>query len=75
VLALQSTLQDELKNLIDQRRRQLAADVKQYERRITANTEQRRADREQADARLRETAPLRAEAALLEQQLARRTDS
>jgi hypothetical protein len=66
VLDLQSTLQDELKRLIDHRRRRLAADVKQYERRIAASAEQRRADRERAEARLRETAPLRADAAALE---------
>jgi hypothetical protein len=70
VLALQSALQDELKSLIERRRRQLAADVKQYEHRIAADAEQRRADRERAEARLRETAPLRADAAELEQQLA-----
>ena len=70
VLALQSALQDELKSLIERRRRQLAADVKQYERRIAANAKQRRADRERAEARLRETAPLRADATVLEQQLA-----
>jgi hypothetical protein len=70
VLTLQSALQDELKTLIGRRRRQLAADVQQYERRIAATAEQLRADRERAEARLRETAPLRADAAVLEERLA-----